>query len=53
MAEDLPGPAEELRGQHDLPGEREAEARGEGAAGGPCGEEESAASAPARRSTAR
>uniref|UniRef100_A0A8R7R7Y7 Uncharacterized protein n=1 Tax=Triticum urartu TaxID=4572 RepID=A0A8R7R7Y7_TRIUA len=40
MAEELPGPAEELRGQHDLPREREAEAGGEGAAGGPGAEEE-------------
>lgn len=37
MAEELPGPAEELGGERGLPGEREPEARGEGAAGSPAG----------------
>lgn len=40
MAEELPGPAEELDGERGLPGEREPEARGEGAAGSPAGGEE-------------
>lgn len=40
VAEELPGPAEELRGEDELPGEGEAEAGREGAAGGPCGDEE-------------
>jgi hypothetical protein len=40
MAEELPGPAEELGGERGLPGEREPEARGEGAAGSPAGGEE-------------
>lgn len=40
VAEELPGPAEELRDEDKLPGESEAEAGREGAAGGPCGEEE-------------
>ena len=40
VAEELPGPAEELRGEDEPPGGREAEAGGEGAAGGPGGEEE-------------
>jgi len=33
VAEELPGPAEELRGEDEPPGGREAEAGGEGAAG--------------------
>jgi len=40
VAEELPGPAEELRGEDELPGESEAEAGREGAAGGPRGDEE-------------
>ena len=40
VAKELPGPAEDLRGEDELPGESEAEAGREGAAGGPRGEEE-------------